>query len=386
MDARYRGDGEKTFWRGKGPLQTDEYDKCMAERDLLLQQLGRARSCVTQAWLTLAKRRINAIQKQMRAVRRQATAVRRKELENALHVATEDNRRAEVQALCRLIAGTRVGVRKRKLGHLASLTPSAEELRISATSPAAAGGLSGEVIANFKEAAKEISDTYGGLRFPVCDAAQTQEAEEDLVRTARYMKQGAKRKATPPWSIPAEVFLMIVEPAYYSVRPLSSSGLGAPDVVAEAEAGKFNSARVRLRAVVSHSRAAAHVPHIANLSKGFLLDKANGKEGLLGQRIVHLYCPWWRNYFGAALKAEQRKTPFSWPPWCHAYLAGRRREGAMITQRCLSWTLASLKLSCVNDLRDMTNAFACTAADARLCALSAMVGDDYFADIFSRGA
>ena len=42
-------------------------------------------------------------------------------------------------------------------------------------------------------------------------------------------------------------------------------------------------------------------PTIANLSAGHVLRKHNGKEGLTVLRLIHLFCIWWRNVFGALL-------------------------------------------------------------------------------------
>ena len=47
------------------------------------------------------------------------------------------------------------------------------------------------------------------------------------------------------------------------------------------------------------------------------------------------------------------------PNW-HGFHRGRRREGAMLAQRCMGWHLTSLGKSHLNSLTDMSNAFSCT--------------------------
>ena len=45
----------------------------------------------------------------------------------------------------------------------------------------------------------------------------------------------------------------------------------------------------------------------------------------------------------------------SWAPWAYGWLAGRRREGAILGQRC-QWSTAKAGVTSVLWLRDATNA------------------------------
>ena len=200
--------------------------------------------------------------------------------------------------------------------------------------------------------------------------------------TVRQLKVGAKRRAAPEWSAPSEILIMALDPAYCSVAPSSAGGLGAPDLVDEALRGKFDSCRKELVSVHAHVRTASQAPCVANLSKAFLLDKGNNLEGLSGQRILHLYCSYWRSFFGAALQKEQKDHPAVWPDWFHAYLPSRRREGAMVTRRCVANSLAKLRLPFLGDLRDMANAFACTRPETLLETLNKLIKDKFFAEFF----
>ena len=48
------------------------------------------------------------------------------------------------------------------------------------------------------------------------------------------------------------------------------------------------------------------------------------------------------------------------PPNWHGFFRGRRREGAMLAQRCTGWHFTCLGKSHLNSLTDMSNAFSCT--------------------------
>ena len=70
-----------------------------------------------------------------------------------------------------------------------------------------------------------------------------------------------------------------------------------------------------------------------------------------------------------------RKAKPKWDSFAHAYLPGRRREGAMVTQNCVQNKLESAHLQSIGHLRDMTNAFACTKDRPRTDAVADLVPD-----------
>ena len=67
--------------------------------------------------------------------------------------------------------------------------------------------------------------------------------------------------------------------------------------------------------------------------------------------------------------------PFHWNDSFHDYIAGRRREGAMITQRAVSVRLKKEGLQHMTDFEDMSNAFACTSADRRAEVLEELINE-----------
>ena len=89
-----------------------------------------------------------------------------------------------------------------------------------------------------------------------------------------------------------------------------------------------------------HEHRSLHTPCSAHYSNGTLVDKRNGQKRMLGTCIIHVHCLWWKSLFTAMVRelvSEVRDENFS-PNW-HGFLRGRRREGAMLAQRCMAWHL-----------------------------------------------
>ena len=77
-------------------------------------------------------------------------------------------------------------------------------------------------------------------------------------------------------------------------------------------------------------------PYLAQLSRGVTLEKGNRKSGVKALRLIHMFCTWWRALFSAALRRNLRMQPVHWNDAFHGHITGRRREGAMITQRAVT--------------------------------------------------
>ena len=146
---------------------------------------------------------------------------------------------------------------------------------------------------------------------------------------------------------------------------------------------EFLSCKSELKKFLSHLHRCGQVPLTSNLSQVFLQPKGNDKAGLLGQRQLHLYCHFWRLFYGARLKAEMRAARPAWDSFAHAYLPGRGREGAMATQNATQNKLASAGIPSVAHLRDMTNAFASTSDEPRVETVNDLVTDG--APLFQAG-
>ena len=120
-----------------------------------------------------------------------------------------------------------------------------------------------------------------------------QVVEKELKDILFGLRKTAKRKACPTRSVPNEVLLMALDPGYCSVRETDRRGLGH-ERLTTLEPDQYMGCNRQLKAFLHHLHACTLVPLIANRSKAFLQPKSNGRRGLLGQRILHVYCPFWK--------------------------------------------------------------------------------------------
>ena len=253
---------------------------------------------------------------------------------------------------------------------MAAFKPSKEDLLALATTPAAEGGLSATQVDVDEELTKWINSDSVPL-LPM-DMNIREAASDDVRRLVYSLIKAPNRKATPDWSVPAELWLLCLQPDYFAICPDRMAGLG---LKADIDQGEFRKARVEAEAVVAHCYRAQETPAVANFSQGFFVPRGNSKPGLGGLRLIHLMCPYWRHFYGAALKQNSKKLKVQWPHWCHAYLPRRRREAPMLVHRITTGRLAAAAVPNVSALRDMKNAFACTGVDPRSEAMEDLVAE-----------
>ena len=93
---------------------------------------------------------------------------------------------------------------------------------------------------------------------------------------------------------------------------------------------------------------------------GCLLDKRNNKEKMESTRLIHVLCAFWCYWYAALMWQGIAKKQFDddVPPFHHGVLRGRRREGAMAAQRAMGQRLRRAQVSHLNELDDLSNAFA----------------------------
>ena len=315
------------------------------------------------------KMELYKLQREARSEMRRQRAQHRALLLNELAEAKAAGHTADVHRLSRCLAGTKVGVKKRIVGRLPSARPSTEDVKLSAVSPAKSGGLSG-VVVDFEEETAKMKAGYGPLVER--DANVEKMARDDFKRTVWRLKKASKRRASPDWSCPTELWLLAMAPHYCSVRAPSVEALGAK-TVADIKGDGFTEFSGEMFEIFVHVRRARATPMVANLSRAFFIAKPNGLAGLKGQRLLHIMCPLWRSFYGGLVHKGLKETGFTWLHSAHAYLKGRRVEGALLSRNCVAWILRFLGKAFYADLRDMTNAFACTTPERRKETLEEMI-------------
>ena len=160
---------------------------------------------------------------------------------------------------------------------------------------------------------------------------------EGLRRSIRTLRRG---RAVPDWSAPGEVWRLLLLPA--------ESRHGA--VVPIARADSFSSL---LRRLLVSIRQQQEVPLVWNLSSPAELDKSNGQIGCAGKRLIHKLDPLGKCFFHM-LWSRQVDAPRH---YACGFLQRRRREQAILQQRCLNWKLQKAGMGRVTVLYDVKNAF-----------------------------
>ena len=132
-------------------------------------------------------------------------------------------------------------------------------------------------------------------------------ATRDREQLARYAVKASKRRAFPPWGLPAEFWAICLHPLRRGKPP--GAGLGADTEPQVPEA--FEQA---LQELFIHLRLRG-APLFASLrSNAYASDKANDEEGIVGQRILRVFDS---TSMGISAGAMKRRKETSWdiPAW-----------------------------------------------------------------------
>ena len=154
-------------------------------------------------------------------------------------------------------------------------------------------------------------------------------AKQDLQGIRQSIRRFAKRKSTPDWSAPVELWTLLLWPQR-NMR-LFQAGLGSEN--SPVQAPLFFR---RLQDILLRIRMTGKGPLEWFRSLAFNLDKPNGKPGPAGNRTIHTFCPigkaWLEQLFSA-------KPYLALPSTHHGYEKGRSREGAVLVQLCMSYEM-----------------------------------------------
>ena len=198
--------------------------------------------------------------------------------------------------------------------------------------------------------------------FETLDMNMVTRAETILFSTAEEVAKGTRRSAAPRWSAPAELFLICASPSWLSVGARRLEGIGVEEITKTAK--KYTRAKQELVSIPVHAQRALHTPCSAHHSNGTLIDKRNGQKGMLGTRVIHVLCPWWK-----VLSLQRRGKRFlkegmntSLQTGTASFADEGEREQCSHNERCMGWHLTSLGKSHLNSLTG--NAFSCTKREA----------------------
>eukprot|EP00972_Heterocapsa_arctica_P115644 16448922-Heterocapsa_arctica.AAC.1 len=117
-----------------------------------------------------------------------------------------------VHRMVRLLAGKGTGPRRRVYKTPPTQCPSSEEWREVLKGEGTDDGMMAHFIADWDEEQKSYEETAPILPDWTLEAAQN--VREDMEGTADKMVKMMKRRAAPSWSVPAEVFCMLLRPGH----------------------------------------------------------------------------------------------------------------------------------------------------------------------------
>ena len=159
---------------------------------------------------------------------------------------------------------------------------------------------------------------------------------------------------------------MDLDPLYFALRDSTPHGL----VFDKAECMKLTRANDVLLKILVQVRC-------ADGGNGALL----GQRSDTGQWKSEEWCkgaaidPRWKAFFSAGLRRNLRNPPVTWNDAFHRYITGRRREGAMTTQKAVTVELRKEGIQHLTDFEDTSNAFACTSANCRAEVLEELINE-----------
>ena len=147
--------------------------------------------------------------------------------------------------------------------------------------------------------------------------------DRDLENMLRIMKKKPKRKYSPPWGVPTECWILLLDPSfrYREARAGVGARCGPPSAPA---------AYTAIRDTLIHIRSRATVPCSWLWSAGHQVPKPGTKLGPRGQRLVHSF-----DHFCLAFFAAQasRMPPRTSSPWAHGGICHKSRATAMVVQQ-----------------------------------------------------
>lgn len=179
------------------------------------------------------------------------------------------------------------------------------------------------------------------------DSAAFSLATGDFQRLARSLWKQQLRKAVPPWSMPVEIWRILLFPAWYLRRP--RFGVGASSLVPSTP--KLHALLLEL---LTDVRAYNQAPLAWQTSLGHKINKGNQKEGCAGLRVVNCLDPIGKAYYTQLWKRGDRQSQRH---YASGYCSRKSRIDAMVQQHVVGYRLRKSRKSYGKCFLDVANAF-----------------------------
>jgi hypothetical protein len=317
-------------------------------RDLLPQRF------YWRVWM--AHVRFVQLQRQAKRLCRRDKRARRSELVEQLASAARRSDLALQWKLAYQLAGGSHGPKKRRYNMPQRFRPTASEWVEELVQSGPAGGCSArtldafstsEVVSGMDVGTATLGSfaDYNGSPMSIPPVQVEVHAEtlanEDFAGLCASVRSLRRGRSVPEWSAPAEVWRLLLFPAEHL-----SQGHTLPP-------GTHGSCEGLLRTLLYLVRHNQEVPWLWNLSSPVELDKSNGKRGCAGKRLIHKLDPIGKSFFHMLWTRQGDVARH----YACGFLRHRRREQAILQQRCLNWKLQKTGQSRVSVFYDVKNAF-----------------------------
>ncbi|CAE8722639.1 unnamed protein product, partial [Polarella glacialis] len=241
--------------------------------------------------------------------------------------AEHDHDSRKVWLLARRLAATGVGPRLRQWGAPLTENPPADEWLSATERPGAEGGCLATLYHSVDRTPLDVEPSLADIEV----------AQGDYNATLQYLSKSRNNKQVPMWSVPAEVWKVVM----CSLKRMQWTH------------NYFQPFRQDVRRFLAQVRQFQAAPQLWHHSLAIKLPKHNKKQGIKSIRLVHALDPFGKAYFRALWDLGSHTT---WP-FAMGLARHRRREQAIMQQRILAWRLQQAKQSHALLLFDVANAF-----------------------------
>lgn len=259
------------------------------------------------------------------------------------HTAWTGRNHACMWKSARSLANRALGPKRRRYDVPLAEQPSAGEWEEFFRQPASDGGCAADILSNFHQfLERDLHCTAVQSYAAVCSqAAMDYKAVKHLVWSHPF------RKSVPTWSVPGEIWRMLLYPNAPSAN--KRSGLGFHNV-------HFDNTMVQKRLLQGFAavRRYNRTPSQWQLSQTHKLSKRNGKEGCHALRTINSLDCIGKCFYKHVWRCSHRRSD---RPYASGYAKGRSRIEAILQQHVVAERLRMAGLSFISCFHDIANAF-----------------------------